>query len=152
MTRPRLFLVGMACYGAFYALPLVPGLIQREIFDTLSGRRPAGLDVWSLIALWFSAQIAPLVAYYFAVWAFSTFTTLSRMLVRTNMLGWIMFAPGARRPRGTAGEALSRFRDDVNETLSFVEGWPDTFGQALFAILALAIIANGASTASSPSR
>lgn len=140
MTRPWLCFLGLGLYGVFYALPLIPGLIQREIFDTLSHRRLAGLNVWSLVALWFAAQIAPLVAYYFAVWSFSTFTTLSRMLVRTNMLAWMMFAPGARRPRGTAGEALSRFRDDVNETLSFMEGWSDTFGQALFAALALGIM------------
>ena len=140
MTRPRLFLVGMGLYGLFYALPLVPGLIQRRIFDTLTGRHPAGLNVWSLVALWFAAQIAPLIAYYFAVWTFQWFTALSRMMVRTNLLGWLMFARGPRRPIGTAGEALSRFRDDVNETLSFMEGWADTFGQALFAVLALAIM------------
>jgi ABC-type multidrug transport system fused ATPase/permease subunit len=140
MTRPGLFVLGMSLYGAFYALPLIPGLIQREVFDSLSGRRPAGLNVWSLIGLWFAAQIAPLAAFYFAVWVFQTFTTLSRVMVRTDMLGWMMFAAGPRRPRGTAGEVLSRFRDDVNETLSFMEGWADTFGQALFAVLALIIM------------
>jgi len=140
MTRPGLFALGMSLYGVFYALPLVPGLIQRRIFDTLTGHHPVGLNVWSLIGLWFAAQIAPLVAYYFAVWTFQTFTTLSRVMVRTNLLGWLMFARGPRRPKGTAGESLSRFRDDVNETLSFMEGWADTFGQALFAVLALAIM------------
>ncbi|HZZ90019.1 MAG TPA: ABC transporter ATP-binding protein [Caulobacteraceae bacterium] len=140
MNRPGVFLLGMALYGVFYALPLAPGLIQREIFDRLSGHGPAGLNVWSLIALWFAAQVAPLVAYYFAVWSFMTFTTLSRMALRSNMLGWMVFARWPRRSRGTAGEALSRFRDDVNETLAFLEGWPDTFGQGLFAVLALAIM------------
>ena len=140
MTRPWLFALGMGLFGVFYALPLLPGLLQRQIFNTLTGKHPAGLDVWSLIALWFAAQIAPLIANYFAVWTFQAFTTLSRVMVRTNLLGWMMFARGPRRQKGTAGEALSRFRDDVNETLSFMEGWADTFGQALFAVLALAIM------------
>ena len=141
MTRPRLFLLGMGLYGVFYALPLVPGLIQRRIFDTLTGRHPAGLNVWSLVGLWFAAQIAPLIAYYFAVWTFQWFTALSRMMVRTNLLGWLMFARGPRRPKSTAGtRRIGRFRDDVNETLSFMEGWADTFGQALFAVLALIIM------------
>jgi ABC-type multidrug transport system fused ATPase/permease subunit len=140
MTRPWLFALGMGLYGGFYALPLIPGLIQRQVFDTLSGRHPAGLGLWSLIALWFAAQIAPLAAFYFAVWVFQSFTTLSRVMVRTDMLGWLMFARGPRKPRGTAGEVLSRFRDDVNETLSFMEGWPDTFGQSLFTVLALIIM------------
>ena len=140
MTRPGHFALGMSLFGAFYALPLIPGLIQRQVFDTLSGHHPAGLDVWSLIALWFAAQVFPLAAFYFAVWTFQGFTTLSRVMVRTDMLGWLMFAAGPRKSRGTAGEVLSRFRDDVNETLSFMEGWADTFGQALFAVLALAIM------------
>lgn len=140
MTRPWLFALGMSLYGGFYALPLIPGLIQRQVFDTLSGKHPAGLNVWSLIALWFAAQVAPLVAFYFAVWVFQSFTTLSRVMVRTDMLGWLMFARGPRKSRGTAGEVLSRFRDDVNETLSFMEGWPDTFGQSLFTVLALIIM------------
>jgi ABC-type multidrug transport system fused ATPase/permease subunit len=140
MTRPWLFAVGLALFGLFYSLPILPGLIQKQIFDTLSGHRAAGLNVWTLIALWFAAQIAPLVAFYFAVWAYISFTSLSRRMVRTDMLGWLMFAWGPRRPRGTAGEVLSRFRDDVNETLSFMEGWGDTFGQALFAAIALYIM------------
>jgi ABC-type multidrug transport system fused ATPase/permease subunit len=139
-TRPHLFGLGLGFYGLFYALPLVPGLIQRQIFNTLSGHHAAGANVWSLIALWFGASIAPLFAFFFALWVYQTFSTLSRVMVRTNMLGWMMFARGPRIRRGTAGEALSRFRDDVNETLSFMEGWSDTFGQALFAALALAIM------------
>ena len=140
MTRPGLFSLGMACYVLFYALPLVPPLIQSQIFNTLSRQRAAGLNVWSLIGLWFAAQITPLVAFYFANWIFQSFTTLSRVMLRTNLLGWMMFARGPRPPKGTAGEALSRFRDDVNETLSFMEGWGDTLGQALFAVVAVAIM------------
>ncbi len=140
MKRPGLFLLGMGLYGAFYALQLMPGLIQRQVFDTLNGHHPAGLSVWSLIALWFAAQVFPLVAFYLSNWVFQTFTTASRVMVRTDMLGWMMFAAGPRRSRGTAGEVLSRFRDDVNETLSFMEGWADTFGQSLFTVLALIIM------------
>jgi ABC-type multidrug transport system fused ATPase/permease subunit len=141
MTRPGLFLVGMGFYALSNGvLPLVPPLINRQIFDSLGGKHLAGLDVWSLIALWFVAQLAPLVAYYAAIWTYITFTTLSRMMVRNNLLGWLMFARGPRKPPGTAGEALSRFRDDVNETLSFMEGWPDAVGQSLFAALALVIM------------
>ena len=140
MTRPWHFALGLAVFTLFYTLPLIPGPIQKLIFDTLSGHAGAGLNVWSLIALWFAAQVAPLVAFYFAVWSYQGFTTLSRMMLRTNLLAWLMFAWGPRKPRGTAGEQLSRFRDDVNETLSFMEGWPDTVGNAAFAVGALAIM------------
>jgi len=139
-TRPHLFAVGLGFYGVFYALQVLPPLVQKQIFDILGGHAPAGPNVWSLIALWFAAQVAPMVALYFAVWIYMTFTMLSRVMLRTDMLGWMMFARGPRVARGTAGAALSRFRDDVNETLSFMEGWSDTFGQAVFAALALVIM------------
>ncbi len=42
--------------------------------------------------------------------------------------------------RHTAGEVLSRVRDDVNETLSFMEGWGDALGQAVFTVIALTIL------------
>ena len=60
MARPRLFAVGIALYALYYSLPLLPGLLQRQIFDTLGGGHPAGLNVWSLIGLWFAAQLSPL--------------------------------------------------------------------------------------------
>jgi ATP-binding cassette, subfamily B, bacterial len=140
MARPWLFSAAMGLYAIFYAAPLLPGLVQRAIFDTLSGRRPAGLNVWSLIALWFAVQVAPLAIVRLANWAWTSFASLSRSMVRANMLAWLLFAQGPRRPHGTAGEALSRFRDDLNEVIAFIEGWVDTLGQGVFAVLALAIM------------
>ena len=74
-ARPGLFGISMALYAAFYSLPLLGGLVQREIFDNLSGHARAGINVWSLVGLWFVAQVAPLVVSYFSVWAFVTFTS-----------------------------------------------------------------------------
>ncbi len=139
-ARPWLFALSMGLYVGYYTLPLVPGLLQRQIFDTMSGHARAGLNLWSLAALWFAAQLSPLVMASFGNWAFVTFTSASRLMVRTNMLGWIMFARGSRVSPGTSGEALSRFRDDVAEVISFIEGWNDTFGQGVFAVLALVIM------------
>ena len=139
-ARPLLFAVGLGLYGVFYAMQLLPALVQRQVISALSGHAHIGLNLWTLIGLYFAALIAQLFAYFFATWTYQAFSTLSRMMVRTNMLAWMMFAQGPRPPRGTAGEALSRFRDDVNETLSFMEGWSDTFGQALSATLALIIM------------
>ncbi len=139
-ARPWLFAVSMALFATFYALPLLSGIVQRAVFDTLSGHARAGLNVWTLVALWFGAQILPLVFSYFTPWAFGTFTSASRLMIRTNMMGWIMFARGARPSPGTPGEALSRFRDDVAEVIAFIEGWAETFGQAVFAVLALWIM------------
>jgi len=139
-ARPWLFGVSMALYAAFYALPLLSGIVQRAIFDNLSGHAAAGFNVWTLVGLWFAAQLSPLFVSYFTPWAFVTFTSASRLMIRSNMMGWIMFAKGPRVSPGTSGAALSRFRADVAEVIAFMEGWAETFGQAVFAVLALIIM------------
>jgi ATP-binding cassette subfamily B protein len=42
---------GLFASTMFYLFPLIPGLLVRWFFDTLTGARPAGLNEWSLIAL-----------------------------------------------------------------------------------------------------
>ncbi len=49
-------------------------------------------DLWVLIGLWGVVQMTPWITFYFAFWAYQTFTTRARVMVRTNLLGWIMFA------------------------------------------------------------
>src|SRR4029078_8575140 len=60
--------------------------------------------------------------------------------VRTNMLAWLMLGPGTHTLPGATGEVVSRFRDDVNELLLFIDTWLDVTGHLLFAIVALAIM------------
>ena len=50
--RLHLYLLsGLFASTLFYLFPLIPGLIVRWFFDTLTGASPAGLNEWSLIAL-----------------------------------------------------------------------------------------------------
>jgi ATP-binding cassette subfamily B protein len=139
-AHPRLYAISAALFCIFYLLPLLPGLLQREIFDTLTGKAAAGLNVWSLVALLFGAQLLPHITIYLAFWAFQRFNYVVGAMVRANMLGWMMLAPGARRAPGPPGEAVSRFRDDVQEIISFVGGWIDVFGQAVYAVIALSLM------------
>ncbi len=139
-AHPRLFWACMFAYLCFYMAPLLPGLLQKEIFDTLTGHREAGLDIWTLIGLLFAAQLLPQVIVYFAFWGFWTFMYSATATLRANMLGWLMHAPGPRKPPGPPGEALSRFRDDAQEVRAFVDGWIDVFGQLVFAFVALGIM------------
>ena len=139
-AHPRLFAGCVLLYLAFYMFPLLPGLLQRDIFNQLSGKAEAGLNVWSLIGLLFAAQIAPQITVYFAFWAFFKWIYVAGATIRANMLSWMLLAPGARKPPGTPGDAVSRFRDDVAEVINFPNGWIDVFGQAVFAVVALTLM------------
>jgi ATP-binding cassette subfamily B protein len=49
--KPLLYLAnGLLASGVFYFFLLVPGLIIRQIFNTLTGTA-VGLNVWTLLAL-----------------------------------------------------------------------------------------------------
>ena len=49
--RPGLYLADVVIWTLFFASPLVPGLITREIFNVLTGDAQATFGVWGLLAL-----------------------------------------------------------------------------------------------------
>jgi ATP-binding cassette subfamily B protein len=57
------------------------------------------------------------------------------------MLAGIMRWPGRNLP-ASPGEAMSRFRDDVNESVEYVESWVDFWGMLVFAVMSVSIMAS----------
>ena len=60
------------------------------------------------------------------------FESLNRTLLERNLLLQILRRPGARALPESPGEALSRFRDDVNELPMFALWLNDLYGYLLF--------------------
>jgi ABC-type multidrug transport system fused ATPase/permease subunit len=139
-ARPLTFAVYLAHYLVFYTLPLASGLILRAVFDALSGRAPAGPNVWSLVALMAGVEVARLVVIYSTVRFGQGFHLGLASLMRGAMLNWLVSGPGARAAVGSAGEVVSRFRDDVEAMDDFMEAWIDLSGEMLLCLGALAIM------------
>jgi ABC-type multidrug transport system fused ATPase/permease subunit len=118
-AHPGSFFSSFGLYSAFYALALLPGLINRAIFDTLSGHARAGPNIWTLIGLVVSVELARSGLLYFGGLILNVFRYANEALLKSNMMGWLMTAPGARVLPGSPGEAVSRFRDDAFETANF---------------------------------
>ena len=112
------FLGSVAFYVGFFSLVLVPGLLNRAIFDALSGHAAAGVNVWSLIGLLVGLEMGRFGLLYFGGVLFNVFRYGGEALLKRNMMDWLVSAPGPRVLPGTPGEAVSRFRDDVIETLN----------------------------------
>jgi len=141
-ARPLTFAIYLAHYLAFYTLPLASGLILRAVFDALSGRSPAGPNVWTLVALMAGVEVARLVVIFSTVRFGQAFHLGLASLMRGAMLNWLVSGPGARAAIGTPGEAVSRFRDDVEAMDDFMEAWIDLSGEMLLCLGALAIMAS----------
>lgn len=138
--RPLLYIANATAWSVIYLVPILPGLITKEFFDTLTGSSALGLNVATIIALLVAAALARtlIIATGFVTDVHFRFRVTG--LLRRNMLEHILREPGARAIPCSPGEAISQFRDDVEQTEEAVSWSVDVFGLILFAIVSVAIL------------
>ena len=68
------------------------------------------------------------------------FVLTSMALLQQNLLAGILRRPGASALPASPGEAISRFRDDVNETAEFMIGVNDLIALSAFTVVALGVM------------
>jgi ATP-binding cassette subfamily B protein len=139
--RPWPYLVYAFGWTFFLAGRLVPGYIEKMVFDRLSGDAPAALNVWTLIALLISFELARLVANLFAGVSAVTFRRTVGALLRKNIMATILRRPGAKPMPIASGDAINRFGYDVGEVSDFPTWLPEVAGHLLFSLIAFIIMA-----------
>jgi len=109
--------------GALLALAVAEqavALVQREVFDSLTGDARLSFTVWELCAILVAIAVVrgivliELVIVHF----FNQFTI--RSMLRRNAFEHIMALPSDRSLPESAGEAVSRFRGDVDAVSSYI--------------------------------
>ncbi len=138
--RPWFYLFNFGLWILFYMIPLGTGLLTAAFFDALSGKEQAGLSVGTVIVLLAATQLSRMAILFSALVQWSDFWLTMEALLRQNMLKWLVEGPGARVMRGSTGEMVSTFRDDVEAVLEFMDGWLDLAGEATYTVIALAIM------------
>jgi len=138
---PGLFLARAALQIFFLTVRVVPGLIEKAVFDTITGAAPAVVGVPALIALYVGVGLARMVAAYGETWAGWTFRYRVGALLRRNLLATHLQRPGALAPPAVPGEAVNRYRDDVAEVADFPLWLPDVVGNVLAFVIAVMIMA-----------
>jgi ATP-binding cassette, subfamily B, bacterial len=121
----------------FAALPQLSGLVMREFFNTLSGTGTWQWTPQAFAALVVGLALARAMIILADMYAHNRYMFRSGALLRKNLLTRIMERPGARAVPQSAGEAISRFRDDVDRTAQLTAQLPFLVGQFLFAAMAL---------------
>lgn len=132
---------GLLAIVSGYLVTLLPGIMLREIFDTLTGRAPAGWSLETLFAFLLGALVARPLTTLAANVADPTLIAVVGSLLRHNMLRRLLQRPGAQPLPQSTGEALSRFRNDVEETGLFLTWQFDPLGQTLTILIAVAVLA-----------
>ncbi len=127
---------------------LVPGLVIKAIFDTISGEASApnyrllGLDpLWWLIGLYLLSEIARLFFELGYEWYGWTFRMMNAALLRSNLFASILRRRGDQSLPVSSGEAINRFRSDVGEVTDFPLWFPDQVGKWIAAGVAVTIMA-----------
>ncbi|HEY7780684.1 MAG TPA: ABC transporter ATP-binding protein [Ktedonobacterales bacterium] len=140
-SSPWFFAVYAVFNVTFYGARVLPGLIEKAVFDTLTHAAPASVGIWALIALYVSVELARLATSSGMVWGEVTYQYTVGALLRHNLLASILRRPAALPLAVSSGDALSRFRGDVGETSDFPMWLPDTGAKLLAALAAIAIMA-----------
>ena len=138
--RTGLMLLNFLLWGVIHTLPVLIGVFTKGLFDALSGEA-ALTSAWTFLALFVAMDLTRLLTMLGGTWFWSRYWSETVLLIRRNMLNYLLGARGSRRLADSPSEAISRFRDDVEDIAMLVENWVDFWGLALFGVVALAIMA-----------
>ncbi|NWG22635.1 MAG: ABC transporter ATP-binding protein [Chloroflexi bacterium] len=138
---PGSFNVHSACHILYQIAPAALGLIEKAVFDTITGATPATLGVPVLVALYLSVGLAQLTVSFPDIWNAITFKRRAGLMLRHNLLAAQLRRPGALPPPVASGEAISRYDDDVAEVCDFPTWIPHVTGETLMFLIAVIIMA-----------
>lgn len=135
MYRPLRYFGNALAWTVIYLAPILPGLITKEFFDTLTGASALGYGVWGLIALLMAAAVGRIMLIVVGFITDVHFRFRMGMLLRRNLLEHVLKQPGAQAIPVSPGEAISHFRDDVDQSEEAASWSVDVFGLTCFAIV-----------------
>ena len=139
--RPWLYLaLGILEILFFGVFPQVVAWITFSFFNTLTGDAPVTVGIWGLIGLLVATAVARAAAIFGDVAVYFNFMYALAALLRKNLFEHILKRPGARAVPGSPGEAISRFRGDVDEIAHFMAESLILAGFGLFAIVAVIVM------------
>lgn len=143
--RPWLWTLNLFSITLLIVIAMAPGFITRELFNRLRAGDVAPDGGFAGIPSWMWWLCVLLLASTLGRISFGLGCQLTNgpfmfegaALMQKNLLARILDLPGARALPSSPGEAISRFREDVDETPGFMMGLNDMCGAAAFAVIAI---------------
>lgn len=129
----------------FFVIPALTGLVLKGLFDQLSGQAEAsfGTALW-LCAAFVAVEAVRGVTFWVAATHWPHWWVGAGTTLRANTLRSILSSPGPATSRlpHSSGEAVARFRDDVDDLIKLTDNMVDVIGSVLFGAIAFAIMAS----------
>lgn len=141
--RPWTAALGTVLWVTFHATLFLSGLVLQAVFDHAGGGRAAGFDAYSLIGLFVAIEAGRYVTFFGAWYSWHRSWFIMSSLLRINMLTSLLGLDGRRPSRlpQSSGESVTRFRDDVEDVVWFVDIHLDVAGSIIFGAVALVLMA-----------
>lgn len=140
--RPWPYIVYCFFHMSFYIIQVIPGLIEKAVFDTITGAAPVAVGLWGLIALYISVELVRQAASFGEIWGDVTFRYTVGALLRFNLFSSALRRPGALPLPVAVGDEISRYEHDVEEVSDFPLWIPEMAGQTIASLIAVVIMAS----------
>lgn len=143
----RLYWVDALLWLCIAGFPILPGVLIREFFDSLTDQSRLDSSPWVWIGLLLATGLARVVAIFIGRITKTQHRFLISALVRHNLLLELLKRPGAELTTRSAsgqnssvGEILSYFRDDALQIEDTVVGTNEILAEAVFAVVSMALM------------
>ncbi|MBA3605761.1 MAG: ABC transporter ATP-binding protein, partial [Acidimicrobiia bacterium] len=134
--EPRSFWLGWILFVLFFAAPAITGFILAKGFAELQAGNQAGVYRWALLSI--VVETGRMVTIHAGALLWTRCWVHMQTFLRGNLLVAQMASggPEAGQPVGSAGEAITHFRDDAEDVAQFVDGIVDVSAGLVFTVIA----------------
>ncbi|MGH2353637.1 MAG: ABC transporter transmembrane domain-containing protein, partial [Chloroflexota bacterium] len=137
---PWIYVLHAVLWSVMNMSSLLPGLIARAFFDTLTGQAHLPVGTTGLIVLLVVIAVGRAVLWLIAGFVEIVFRFTMSGLLRRNLLRHVLDRPGANALPYSIGETISRFRDDAYQAEDSLDWSDEIVGQGLFAVVAFLVL------------
>ncbi len=145
--RRREFWLGWGLFVVFFMMPAISGLFLGRGYAALQDGDTTATIWWSVaIAV---SELVRMVAIHHGALIWTKAWIHMQTLLRANMLSAQMASGGlhAGQPVGSAGSAVTHFRDDTEDVANLVDGLVDISGGVVFTVIAGFVLGTADATA-----
>lgn len=139
--RTGRFMFCFMVWALVHASPLLFGLLIGAVFDRLAGSADVAQTAWTPVAIFAALAIGRNGVIWIGDIEWLKHWNEVTLLVQRNLLRWLLEAPRSRVLPLSPGEAVSTFRDDVEDLLEYLENWVDMGGLVIFGLGSIVIMA-----------
>ena len=134
--EPRSFWAGYLLFVLFFTFPVLSGWLLGRGFNALStGHNPRVYWIGAALVL---CEVTRMSTIHLGALMWTRAWVHMQSLLRANLLNAQVASggPEAGQPVGSAGEAITHFRDDVEDVTMFIDGFVDISAGVVFTALA----------------